>query len=67
MGIVEVDNSTHCDSGLLRTMLVHTHMESLRVRTTDVHYKMWRMQFPLAMSVLQDPSVFEEMRCVVCE
>ena len=40
-GVIEVDNSAHCDFGLLLVMLVHTHMEALRARTApqpDVLY-----------------------------
>ncbi|KAJ7220226.1 Septin [Mycena pura] len=59
-GVVEVDNPAHCDFGLLRAMLVRTHMEALRARTADVLYETWRTQRLLAMGVVQDPSVFEE-------
>ncbi|CAL4088476.1 unnamed protein product, partial [Meganyctiphanes norvegica] len=43
-GIVEVENSEHCDFGKLRTMLISTHMQDLKDVTQDIHYENFRAQ-----------------------
>ncbi|KAJ7470768.1 putative cell division control protein CDC3 [Mycena latifolia] len=60
-GVVEVDDPAHCDFGKLRQMLVRTNLEELRVHTNDVLYERWRTEKLLAMGVVQDHSVFEEI------
>ncbi|KAM6986955.1 septin-4-like [Aplochiton taeniatus] len=41
-GVVEVENPAHSDFGLLRNMLVRTHMQDLKDVTQDVHYENYR-------------------------
>ncbi|XP_075920788.1 septin-4-like [Petromyzon marinus] len=41
-GIVEVENSSHCDFTRLRSMLVQTHMQDLKDVTQDTHYENFR-------------------------
>nr|XP_014343295.1 PREDICTED: septin-4 isoform X2 [Latimeria chalumnae] len=43
-GIVEVENSSHCDFVKLRTMLVRTHMQDLKDVTRETHYENYRAQ-----------------------
>ncbi|XP_054598685.1 septin 4b isoform X5 [Nothobranchius furzeri] len=43
-GIVEVENSTHCDFIKLRNMLVRTHMQDLKDVTRETHYENYRAQ-----------------------
>ncbi|KAF7317607.1 Septin-type G domain-containing protein [Mycena kentingensis (nom. inval.)] len=60
-GVINVDDPAHCDFVLLKRMLVHSHMEALRERTADVLYEAWRTQRMLALGVVQDASVFDEI------
>uniref|UniRef100_A0A672HVD0 Septin-type G domain-containing protein n=1 Tax=Salarias fasciatus TaxID=181472 RepID=A0A672HVD0_SALFA len=41
-GIVEVENSAHCDFVKLRNMLVRTHMQDLKDVTRECHYENYR-------------------------
>ncbi|KAG7221053.1 hypothetical protein INR49_017708 [Caranx melampygus] len=41
-GIVEVENSVHCDFVKLRNMLVRTHMQDLKDVTRETHYENYR-------------------------
>ncbi|XP_046732351.1 septin 4b isoform X1 [Silurus meridionalis] len=43
-GIVEVENSAHCDFIKLRNMLVRTHMQDLKDVTRETHYENYRAQ-----------------------
>ncbi|XP_062328568.1 septin 4b isoform X1 [Osmerus eperlanus] len=43
-GIVEVENSGHCDFVKLRNMLVRTHMQDLKDVTRETHYENYRAQ-----------------------
>lgn len=63
-GVVEVDNEDHCDFVKLRQMLVRTYMEELREYTNDVLYENWRTEKLVSMGVVQDQSVFKEIKCV---
>lgn len=63
-GVVEVDNEDHCDFVKLRQMLIRTYMEELREYTNDVLYENWRTQKLLNMGVVQDQSVFKEIKYV---
>jgi septin family protein len=63
-GVVEVDNEDHCDFVKLRQMLVRTYMEELREYTNDVLYENWRTEKLVSMGVVQDQSVFKEIKYV---
>jgi septin 7 len=63
-GVIEVDNEEHCDFVKLRQMLIRTNMEELREHTNDVLYENWRSEKLVVMGVIQDPSVFREVKCV---
>ncbi|KAK3555780.1 hypothetical protein QTP86_028942, partial [Hemibagrus guttatus] len=52
-GTVEVENPTHCDFVLLRSMLVHTHMQDLKDLTEDTLYENYRTQI---LCQNQDPA-----------
>ncbi|CAL8361357.1 unnamed protein product [Merluccius merluccius] len=41
-GIVEVENTSHCDFIKLRNMLVRTHMQDLKDVTRETHYENYR-------------------------
>ncbi|EGD83499.1 hypothetical protein PTSG_04106 [Salpingoeca rosetta] len=41
-GVVEIDNSEHCDFSKLQDMLIRTHMHDLRMVTREVHYENYR-------------------------
>ncbi|KAM9812725.1 septin 4b isoform 2-T2 [Syngnathus typhle] len=41
-GIVEVENSAHCDFVKLRNMLVRSHMQDLKDVTRETHYENYR-------------------------
>eukprot|EP00038_Savillea_parva_P022084 m.36789 g.36789 ORF g.36789 m.36789 type:complete len:365 (-) comp5441_c0_seq1:13-1107(-) len=41
-GVAEVDNPAHCDVGLLKRMLIETHLHDLRGLTEEVHYETFR-------------------------
>ncbi|MGH0150068.1 UNVERIFIED_CONTAM: hypothetical protein FKN15_033256 [Acipenser sinensis] len=41
-GIVEVENTAHCDFVKLRNMLVRTHMQDLKDVTRETHYENYR-------------------------
>nr|XP_054599992.1 septin 5b isoform X1 [Nothobranchius furzeri] len=43
-GIVEVENSSHCDFVKLRNMLIRSHMHDLKDTTNDCHYENYRAQ-----------------------
>jgi septin 7 len=60
-GVIEVDNE-HCDFVKLRQMLIRTNMEELREHTNDVLYENWRSEKLTSMGVVQDPSVFKEVK-----
>ncbi|KAI0936669.1 hypothetical protein AcV5_004750 [Taiwanofungus camphoratus] len=64
-GVVEVDNEDHCDFVKLRQMLVRTYMEELREYTNDVLYENWRTGKLVSMGVVQDSSVFKEIKYVI--
>ena len=64
-GVVEVDNEEHCDFVKLRQMLVRTYMEELREYTNDVLYENWRTEKLVSMGVVQDQSVFKEIKYVM--
>ena len=64
-GVVEVDNEDHCDFVKLRQMLVRTYMEELREFTNDVLYENWRTEKLISMGVIQDSTVFKEIKYVI--
>ncbi|KAJ3233264.1 hypothetical protein HDU81_002357 [Chytriomyces hyalinus] len=43
-GVVEVDNSKHCDFSKLRYMLLSSHLHDLKDITHDVLYETWRTE-----------------------
>lgn len=43
-GIVDIENSEHCDFTMLRNMLIRTHMQDLKDVTQDIHYENFRAQ-----------------------
>jgi septin 7 len=43
-------------------MLIRTNMEELREHTNDVLYENWRSEKLTSMGVVQDPSVFKEVK-----
>lgn len=47
-------------------MLVRTYMEELREYTNDVLYENWRTQKLVSMGVVQDQSVFKEIKYAIC-
>ncbi|XP_078741743.1 septin-5-like isoform X1 [Lampetra fluviatilis] len=51
-GIVEVENSVHCDFTRLRSMLVQTHMQDLKDVTQDTHYENFRARHIHSMANL---------------
>ena len=61
-GVIEVDNEEHCDFVKLRQMLIRTYMEELREYTNDVLYENWRTEKLLSMGVVQDSTVFKEIK-----
>ena len=61
-GVVEVDNEDHCDFVKLRQMLVRTYTEELREHTNNVLYENWRTKKLLDMGVVQDSTVFKEIK-----
>lgn len=61
-GVIEVDNEDHCDFVKLRQMLIRTYMEELREQTNNVLYENWRSEKLLGMGVVQDISVFKEIK-----
>ena len=63
-GVIEVDNEEHCDFVKLRQMLIRTNMEELREHTNDVLYENWRSEKLVQLGIVQDPSVFREVKCV---
>ena len=63
-GVIEVDNEEHCDFVKLRQMLIRTNMEELREHTNDVLYENWRSEKLVSLGIVQDPSVFREVKCV---
>ncbi|TPX46362.1 hypothetical protein SeMB42_g00720 [Synchytrium endobioticum] len=54
-GIVEVDNSRHCDFSKLRYMLLSSHLEDLKEITHDVLYEQYRTE-----KLSRDGSAIEE-------
>ena len=61
-GVAEVENEDHCDFVKLRQMLVRTYMEELREFTNDVLYENWRTEKLVSMGVVQDSTVFKEVK-----
>jgi len=61
-GIIEVDNEEHCDFVKLRQMLIRTHMEELKEKTSDVLYENYRSDKLMSMGVEQDQTVFKEVK-----
>ena len=61
-GIIEVDNEEHCDFVKLRQMLIRTHMEELKEKTSDVLYENYRSEKLMSMGVEQDQTVFKEVK-----
>lgn len=45
-------------------MLIRTNMEELREHTNDVLYENWRSEKLVSLGIIQDPSVFREVKCV---
>lgn len=41
-GVVDIENSVHCDFTMLRNMLIRTHMQDLKDVTQDIHYENFR-------------------------
>jgi septin 7 len=64
-GIIEVDNEEHCDFVKLRQMLIRTHMEELKEKTSDVLYENYRSDKLMSMGVEQDQTVFKEVNPAV--
>ncbi|CAL8106879.1 unnamed protein product [Calicophoron daubneyi] len=44
-GVVEVENTRHCDFTKLRIFLLKTHMQDLKDMTLDVHYENYRAKY----------------------
>ncbi|THD20272.1 Septin-5 [Fasciola hepatica] len=44
-GVVEVENTKHCDFTKLRVFLLKTHMQDLKDMTLDVHYENYRAKY----------------------
>lgn len=61
-GVIEVDNEEHCDFVKLRQMLIRTHMEELKEKTSDVLYENYRSDKLMSMGVEQDQTVFKEVK-----
>uniref|UniRef100_A0A3Q3VRM9 Septin n=1 Tax=Mola mola TaxID=94237 RepID=A0A3Q3VRM9_MOLML len=51
-GIVEVENSQHCDFVKLRNMLIRTHMQDLKDVTRETHYENYRAQCIQSMTCM---------------
>jgi septin 7 len=64
-GVIEVDNEEHCDFVKLRQMLIRTHMEELKEKTSDVLYENYRSDKLMSMGVEQDQTVFKEVNPAV--
>lgn len=60
-GVIEVDNPEHCDFVKLRQLLIKTHLEELRERTSNVLYEHYRTEKLSALGIQQDHSVFREV------
>ncbi|XP_070616900.1 septin-12 isoform X4 [Erythrolamprus reginae] len=43
-GIIEVENSAHCEFPLLRDLLIRSHLQDLKDITHSVHYEQYRIQ-----------------------
>nr|XP_034987103.1 septin-12 isoform X3 [Zootoca vivipara] len=43
-GIIEVENSAHCEFPLLRDLLIRSHLQDLKDITHSVHYEQYRAQ-----------------------
>ncbi|CAI5293704.1 ASB_HP2_G0031420.mRNA.1.CDS.1 [Saccharomyces cerevisiae] len=59
-GVIEVDNSKHCDFVYLRDLLVSQYLEELRERTNKVLYEKYRSEKLTRLGIKQDNSVFKE-------
>ncbi|AQZ17430.1 CDC3 (YLR314C) [Zygosaccharomyces parabailii] len=59
-GVIEVDNSNHCDFVYLRDLLVSQYLEELRERTNKVLYEKYRSEKLTRLGIKQDNSVFKE-------
>ena len=60
-GTIEVDNEAHNDFTKLRQMLIQSHLEELRQRTSDVLYEQYRTEKLEQMGIVQDNTVFVEV------
>ncbi|KAI4895967.1 hypothetical protein NFI96_021784 [Prochilodus magdalenae] len=43
-GIVEVENTAHCEFAYLRDLLIRTHMQNLKDITSSIHYEVYRVR-----------------------
>uniref|UniRef100_A0A672MQZ2 Neuronal-specific septin-3-like n=1 Tax=Sinocyclocheilus grahami TaxID=75366 RepID=A0A672MQZ2_SINGR len=43
-GIVEVENTAHCEFAYLRDLLIRTHMQNIKDITSSIHYEMYRVR-----------------------
>lgn len=59
-GVIEVDNSKHCDFVYLRDLLINQYLEELRERTNKVLYERYRSEKLSNLGIKQDNSVFRE-------
>eukprot|EP00036_Acanthoecidae_sp_10tr_P006682 CAMPEP_0182944896 /NCGR_PEP_ID=MMETSP0105_2-20130417/54695_1 /TAXON_ID=81532 ORGANISM="Acanthoeca-like sp., Strain 10tr" /NCGR_SAMPLE_ID=MMETSP0105_2 /ASSEMBLY_ACC=CAM_ASM_000205 /LENGTH=352 /DNA_ID=CAMNT_0025084865 /DNA_START=6 /DNA_END=1064 /DNA_ORIENTATION=+ len=55
-GVVDVGNPAHCDTALLRRMLVSTHLEDLKGLTEERHYEQYRKDAFAQGGVLPAPA-----------
>ncbi|CAR26054.1 hypothetical protein ZYGR_0E00310 [Zygosaccharomyces rouxii] len=59
-GVIEVDNSKHCDFVYLRDLLISQYLEELREKTSKVLYERYRSEKLSKLGIKQDNSVFRE-------
>lgn len=60
-GVIEVENEAHCDFVKMRQLLIRTHLEELREKTSNVLYENYRTEKLSGMGIKQDSSVFREV------
>lgn len=59
-GVIEVDNSKHCDFVYLRDLLISQYLEELREKTSKVLYERYRSEKLSRLGIKQDNTVFRE-------
>lgn len=60
-GVIEVENEEHCDFVKLRQLLIRSHLEELREKTSNILYENYRTEKLSQQGFQQDPSVFREI------